>query len=213
MNGLRDMINEFYENIPEWLSQPIISAINSAEEAHEDHIITPLSQLIINLDRGQNTIAVNNYMTNPVTRGSVTRRFFFPHTLPGNLYPEDREIYAPPPPPPAPLALAPEPAIRLMEFSGSDVVSAHQLRMQAEAYAADLDDDFDDFFGEPPSLPRSIPQPPRIDSFFQPGVAASMAHQDMAHQEPDPHQAQAPGVVPRNIRTLPNDLEEGEIQE
>lgn len=208
MNGLRDMLNEFYENIPEWLRQPIISAINSAEEADEDHIITPLSQLIINLDRGRNTIAVNNYMTNPVTRGSVTRRFFFPHTLPGNLYPEDREIYAPPPPP-APLVLAPAPAIRLMEFSGSDVVSAHQLRMQAEAYAADLDDDFDDFFGEPPAL--HPPQPPRIDSFFQPGVAASMAA--MAHQEPDPHQAQAPGVVPRNIRTLPNDLEEGEIQE
>lgn len=166
MNGLRDMLNEFYHNIPEWLLQPIISAINSAEEADEDHIITPLSQLIINLDRGLNTVAVNNYMTNPVTRGSVTRRFFFPHTLRGNLYPEDREIYAPPPPP-----------------AGEGLVLA----------------------------PPAIPQPPRIDSFFQPGVEAAIA--EMARQEPNPYQAQAPGVVPRNIRTLPNDLEEGEIQE
>lgn len=150
MNGLRDMLNEFYENIPEWLRQPLIDSINSAEIENEDHIITPLSNLIINLDRGLNTAAVNRYMTDPVTRHSVTRSFFFPHTLPGNLYPEDRDIYVPPPP------LA----------------------------------------------------PPRIDSFFQPGVAQAIAA--MAHQVPDPLEAQAPRAVPR---TLPNDLEEGEIQE
>ena len=234
MNGLRDMLNEFYENIPEWLRQPLIDSINSAEIANEDHIVTPLSNLIINLERGLNTVAVNRYMTDPVTRHSVTRRFFFPHTLPGNLYPEDRDIYVPPPPPAGldRLVLAPSPALPL-DFrprpqagiiSGADLPSQVPppfvippsyllpLSAEAEAFAADPDDDF---FNElsPRASPLSMPvhhpvAPPRIDSFFQPGVAQAIAA--MAYQVPDPLEAQAPRVAPR---TLPNDLEEGEIYE
>lgn len=193
MNTLRDTLNQFYENIPDWLRQPVNNAINAAEEEEEEHIIIPLTTLLFNLRIEFNSNeAVNRYMTDPATRRSVTRRFFFPHTLPGNLYPEDREIYTSPPPPAGihRLALAPAQA----------------------AIAAYPDDDFPRV-AMPASNQALIvalqhPPPPRIDSFFQSGVAAAIAA--MAQQEPDPEQAQAPRVVQR---VLPNDLEEGEIYE
>jgi hypothetical protein len=195
------MLNEFYNNIPEWLRQPINNAINTAEQEDEEHIITPLNTLIGLLGSGFNSNeAVNRYMTDPVTRHSVTRRFFFPHTLPGNLYPEDLAIYTYPPPPAgmARLVLAPAPAF----------VRPPPIDLMAEAFAADPDDDF---FDELSPLAMSVSNqalivalnhPPRIDSFFQPGVAEAIA--TISRQEPDPEQAQAPRVVQR---ILPNNLE------
>jgi len=94
MNELRNTFKELYETIPEWFRQPLFDAVNSVEETNEDHVIAPLSTLITRLGNVFNTHeAVNQYMTDPNTRNSVTRKFFFPHTLPHNLYPEDREIY------------------------------------------------------------------------------------------------------------------------
>lgn len=94
MNSLRDTLKEFYESIPEWFRQPLSDAVNSVEETNEDHVVAPLSTLITRLGSFFNTHeAVNQYMTDPNTRKSVTRKFFFPHTLPHNLYPEDRDIY------------------------------------------------------------------------------------------------------------------------
>jgi hypothetical protein len=81
MNALRDMLNEFYENIPECFRQPLINAINSAEENDENNIITPLSQLLVLLDRGLNHEAINLYINDPVTSRSSTRRFFLPYTI------------------------------------------------------------------------------------------------------------------------------------
>ena len=99
MDCLRDLLNAF-NNIAPHLLQPIISAIDAAEEGGEDHIITPLTTLIVLLDQGYNSNdAVNRYMTEPATRYSATRKFFYPHTLPGNLYPEDEYICPPPPGP------------------------------------------------------------------------------------------------------------------
>ena len=101
MDCLRDLLNSF-NNIAPHLLHPIISAIDAAEEGGEDHIITPLTTLIVLLDQGYNSNdAVNRYMTEPATRYSATRKFFYPHTLPGNLYPED-ECICPPPPGPFP---------------------------------------------------------------------------------------------------------------
>lgn len=245
MNALRDMLNEFYYNISEWLRQPVIDAINAAEENEEDHVITPLSQLIVLLDRGQDNEAVNLYMTNPVTRHSATRRFFFPHTLPENLYPED--VHSPPPPPTASLTLARAPALPLFE----DMVPppnplALSLAMTtvpmetvpplwqsfllpaSAAYAAPSDDPFEQLRLLPsaaisssdfrPSLAPALRMnamlardPPRIDSFFQPGVSHSIAA--MASQVPDPEQAQVPSVIRGAPRTLQNDLPEEDIYE
>ena len=100
MNSLRDMLYEFYDEIVPHLREPLISAINAVEENKEELVITPLSSLITLLaNRYDYNQAVNNYMKNPATRLSSTRKFFFPHTLPGNLFPEDRDIYTPPPSP------------------------------------------------------------------------------------------------------------------
>lgn len=94
MNALSDTIKEFYDTIPEWFRQPVTNAVNSAQEANENHVVVPLVTLITRLGSVFNTHeAVNQYMTDPMTRNSITRQFFFPHTLPGNLYPEDNEIY------------------------------------------------------------------------------------------------------------------------
>jgi len=109
MNALRNMLNEFYDNIPEHFRQPVHDAINAAEENEEDHIVSPLHQLIVDLNRGQSNAAINTYMENQSTRGSATRRFFFPHTLPGLLHSEDSHVY--PPPPISALTLRPAMAI------------------------------------------------------------------------------------------------------
>ena len=218
MNALRDMLNEFYENIPEWLRQPVIDSINAADIAAEEHVITPLSQLIINLDRG-NTEAINLYMTNPVTRRSVTRRFFFPHTLPGNLYPED--VYVVPPPPTDILALSRAPMVPMVPPSNPALLLAMatvpqpSLILPASTFEQLLpSSDFvgGDGFEYRPSLAPALRMnavilsqgPPRIDSFFQPGVSQDIAA--MAAQVPDPEQAQAPSVIRRAPQTLQNDL-------
>ena len=98
MNDLRDFINIFYtDGIPEQFRQRIINAVNAAEGANELHVVEPLSTLTNNLIAGTlgNSASVNIYMADPTTRHSRTRRFFFLHTLPENLSPEDHEIYAP----------------------------------------------------------------------------------------------------------------------
>lgn len=132
MNSLRDMLNEFYETIPYWLRDDINNAINLADNAHEERVITPLSTLISLLGQGfMPTEAVNRYMTDPMTRHSVTRPLFFRHTLYQNLYQEDRRFYYLPNQPTERLSLAPSPAIPLEHF-------------QSEAFVADPDDDFFD---------------------------------------------------------------------
>lgn len=183
MNALRDMLNEFYENIPRHFRQPVIDAINAAEENEEDHVLTPLSQLIVNLDRGQSNQAINAYMTNPVTRGSSTRRFFFPHTLRENLYPED--VYVPPPRPTARLDLQRSPALPLFPEEPALVPPPHNLVLAIAA------------------------APPRIDSFFQPGVPQAIA--EMIDHPEDPDQAQSPSIIRQS--PLLRDLDDGEIYE
>jgi len=112
MNALRNMLNEFYDNIPEHFRQPVLDAINAADENEEDHVVNLLHQLIVDLNRGQSNAAINTYMGNPATRGSATRRFFFPHTLSGLLHPED--AYVAPPRPSGSLALERSPALSLV---------------------------------------------------------------------------------------------------
>jgi len=132
MNSLRDMLNEFYETIPDWLRDDINNAINLADNAREERVITPLSTLISLLGQGfMPTEAVNRYMTDPITRHSVTRPLFFRHTLYQNLYPEDREIYEP-------RSLTNQPTERL------SLVPSPAIPLQSEAFAADPDDDFFD---------------------------------------------------------------------
>jgi hypothetical protein len=75
MNDVRNMLNDF--NIPESLRQPIVNAINEAEESGEYYIITPLTTLLVLLDQGYDSnSAVNIYMSHPFTQRSTTRRFF-----------------------------------------------------------------------------------------------------------------------------------------
>lgn len=189
MNALRDMLNEFYYNIPEHFRQPLINAINAAEENEEDRVLTPLSQLIINLDRGQNNQAVNSYMTNPVTRGSATRPFFFPHTLRENLYPED--VYVAPPRPTAPLDLQRSPSLPL--FPEPALVPPPNPLALAMAMAP------------PPSLlPLGSAAAPLAPLSLRPLAALAAAEPDQALNAIRLRQAP---------QTLQNDLEEGEIYE
>jgi len=165
---LKNMLNEFYANIRPDLSESVLNAINASDNAGEfdenPAIISSFSQLITSLasDRIVDTEAINNFMSDNVTRGSASRPFFYHMTLPGVLYPEDNPVYAPAPPALPPLARA-SPAI-----------------------------------GYPPVLPVLPPQIQVPADFF-----------DAPIRVPDEFEAQAPGVVPRNI--LFNDLEEGEI--
>ena len=97
MNCLRDLLVAFNKISPH-LHQAITDAIDAAEVVDEESVITPLTTFIVLLDQGYDeNEAVNLYMTDPALRRSVTRKFFFPHTLPGNLYPEDEYILPPPP--------------------------------------------------------------------------------------------------------------------
>jgi hypothetical protein len=230
MNALRDMFNTFYDNIPEWFRQPVLDAINTAEENKEDHVITPLSQLIVLLDRGQNNHAINIYMSNPATRRSSTRQFFFPHTLPENLYPED--VYAIPPAPTDILSLSLSPALSpelqmipppnhfalsmamagsppsLIRSSSVPVDPFEQLRLlpSVAISSATFEDLGDNFL---PSLAQALRMnantlsqvPPRIDSFFQPDAAHAISA--MASQVPNPEQAQAPSMIRRDPGIAP----------
>lgn len=161
---LKNMLNEFYGDIRPDLSESVLNAINASDNAEEfdgnPAIISSFSQLITSLasPRIPDAEAINNFMSDNLTRGSVSRPFFYHMTLPGLLYPEDNPIY--PPAPPALPALAPaSPAIGY------------------------------------PVLPPQIQVPA---DFFNAPIRVR-----------DEFEAQAPGVVPRNI--LFNDLEEGEI--
>lgn len=156
MNSLRDMLNELYETIPDWLSDDINNAINSADNAHEERVITPLRTLISLLSQGFiPTEEVNRYMTDPTTRHSVTRPLFFRHTLYQNLYPEDREIYDP--------SLLPNHPTERLSFATVPIIPLEHF--QSEAFASDPDDDFfDELSPRAPSnhaLITALRHPPR----------------------------------------------------
>jgi hypothetical protein len=155
---LKNMLNEFYNDIRADLAQSVLDAINAADNAGEfdenPAIITSFSQLITSLGspRVAETESINNFMSDNVTRGSASRPFFYHMTLPGLLFPEDNPMYP-------------------------DVAAMPPLPQLAPAIA--------------------IPAPPQIQvpaGFF-----------DIPPRVPDEFEAQAPGVVPRNI--LLNDLE------
>ena len=98
-----DLLNVFYEDIRPDLADCVFSAIKAAGNEGEfddnPHIIASFSQLITLLATPQFDVsrAINIYMTDVNTRGSVTRPFFYHMTLPGNLYPEERQQYPAPP--------------------------------------------------------------------------------------------------------------------
>lgn len=166
---LCDMLNEFYPNIRPDLAEAVFKAIIAANNANEfDYnpaIIASFSQLITSLAAFQITDAqaINNFMSDNVTRGSASRPFFYHMTFPGLLYPEENPVY--PAAPPALPALARS-------------------------------------FADPPQIQVPPPQIQVPIDFFDAPIAIRI---------PEENEAQAPGVVPRNI--LLNDLEDGEIAE
>ena len=100
MENIRNLVNELYDNIGLHIRQPILDAINAADESDEDNVIIPLVTMVTLIGNNFDvSLAVNGYMTDPATRWSVTRRFFYDHTLSGNFYPEDRNNYVLPMPP------------------------------------------------------------------------------------------------------------------
>lgn len=103
---LRKMLSEFSQNIPSYLVQTIQEAVTIAEINNEIKVITPLSQLITLLySKFDSNQAIKLYMTDQETRGSSTRKCFYPMTLYDDLYPEDKLEYVCPNPPPFPPSL------------------------------------------------------------------------------------------------------------
>jgi hypothetical protein len=89
---LCDLLNEFYQDITHNLAGSVFSAIKAAQINEEfPHIFYPLNRLILNISNPQqdDSVSVNLYMSDPVTRGSSTRQFFYDMTLTQNFYPED----------------------------------------------------------------------------------------------------------------------------
>jgi hypothetical protein len=106
---LCNMLNEFYPNIRPDLAEAVFKAISAANntDEFEDNpaIISSFSQLIISLSfQISESQAINNFMSDNVTRFSASRPFFYHMTLPGLLYPEENPVY--PAAPPALPALA-----------------------------------------------------------------------------------------------------------
>lgn len=116
-SDLLNMIDEFSANIRpdlvESLNNAVIASASAGEFGRNPSIISSFSQLITLLSsrRIPDAEAINLYMSDPNTRDSVSRPFFYHMTFRGFLYPEDNPIY--PPAPPALPPLAAEPAISL----------------------------------------------------------------------------------------------------
>jgi len=98
------MLNEFYPNIRPDLAESVFRAISDANNAGEFEenpaIIASFSQLITSLSMHYDTQAINNFMSDNITRGSASRPFFHHMTLPGLIFPEENPVY-----PAAPSAL------------------------------------------------------------------------------------------------------------
>lgn len=93
---LCNLLNEFYEDIRQDLADSVFSAIKAAQSSNEfvsrPEIFGAIRSLILDLSNPQqdDDVAVNRYMTNIITRGSSTLRFFnppvgFPSPLPSFL--------------------------------------------------------------------------------------------------------------------------------
>lgn len=105
---LKYMLNEFYNDIRPDLFQSVLDAINACDNAGEfdsnPPIIASFGYMITSLALAHipDTRAINSFMSDNVTRRSVSRPFFYHMTLPGSLFPEDNPLY-----PTAPSALPP----------------------------------------------------------------------------------------------------------
>ncbi len=134
-SDLVNLINEFSVSIRPDLVESLHSALRAVTDAEEfdrnPMLISSFSQLITLLAsrRIPEAEAINLYMSDPNTRGSVSRPFFYHMTFPGLLYPEDNPVY-----PPAPAAL---PAL-------GEQASHLPPRIELPA----------DFFAAPPRIPR-----------------------------------------------------------
>lgn len=155
---LCNLLNEFYHDIRPDLADSVFSAIRAAQTVNEfsnrPEIFQALRRLIINLSNPQqdDSMAINLYMSNPSTHGSVTRPFFYNMTLRGNLTPEDNPIY-----PPAPPALG--------ELRPSRAFDPYRDGLSLEQ-RAEL------FLSQPPSnlydMPYMPPPMPSLSSFIIP---------------------------------------------
>jgi hypothetical protein len=94
---LCDMLVAFYADIRSDLAESVSNAISAADNADEFEenpaIIASFSQLITSLAFHYDTQAINNFMSDNVTRGSASRPFFHHMTLPLLLYPEETPVY------------------------------------------------------------------------------------------------------------------------
>jgi len=90
MNKVWNTLKELSETIDPNIVKHLSYAIKAAEDAGENRVIEPLTNLIILLSK-QNDVkaSIGNYMRNPETSMSVTRRFFYTYTSFKDLMPED----------------------------------------------------------------------------------------------------------------------------